>query len=189
MLTVRRKVVLMLAVVALASSGCGLLAPSDDIYQIGAARIGDKIYIFAPLCADERIASVEVYDNEAAGKESKYDPSTMKYTYWKAADPTQDSAAHGWVEVGDDAAYRTVTVPAGSKVAAPGIMGVALRINDPATGHQVNGAFRVGDAPSYPAGTDPKTVKYGYRLGSKHEDQLTADQIQKRSKCAADYPA
>jgi len=185
----KRWLALPLAAAALVTSGCQLLAPSDDIYEIGAARIGDDVHIFAPMCESERIASVEVYDNQAAGKEPNYDPSTMRFTYWKAQDPNNESAARGEIVVGDDGAYRTVVVPAGSKVGFPKIVGVTFRINDPVAGHKVGSAFNIDSVPEYPAGSDPKSVKYGYNLGSKKETRLTSSEIQKKSKCASAYAA
>lgn len=171
----------------LAASGCQYVAPSDDTYEIGVAWIGDDLHIFAPLCDDERIASVHVFDNGAAGKESSFDQDSTRFTYWKVADPTDDPASRGWIVIGDDSAYRTVTVAAGSTVELPKIVGATFRINDPQPGHSVGGAFHVSDAPAYPAGTDQKTVKYGYNLGSKKEELLAADEIRSRSKCALEY--
>ena len=47
---------LSLLAAALVTSGCQLMAPSDDVYEIGVARIGDDIHVFAPTCDSERIA-------------------------------------------------------------------------------------------------------------------------------------
>jgi hypothetical protein len=184
-----RWLALPLVAAALITSGCQYLAPSDDIYGIGVARIGDDFHVFAPLCDSERIASVEVVDNQAAGKESNYDPSTMRFTYWKAQDPVSESAARGEIVIGDDGAYRTVPVPAGSKIDFPKIVGITFRINDPVAGHEVGGAFNIDSVPDYPAGSDPKSVKYGYNLGSKKETRLTSSEIQQKSKCASAYVA
>ncbi|MEQ4305512.1 hypothetical protein ABNF97_29715 [Plantactinospora sp. B6F1] len=177
----------LLAVAALLASGCEYVAPSDDIYEIGVARIGDELHVFAPLCDDERIASVEAIDNTAAAKESTFDRESTRFTYWKVAEPTDDRAARGWIVVGDDAGYQKVSVPAGSAMELPETLAVMFRINDPEAGHSVGGAFEVGRVPTYPAGTDPETVKYGYNLGAKNEERLTASEISDRSKCALDY--
>jgi hypothetical protein len=113
----------------------------------------------------------------------------MRFTYWKAQDPINESAARGEIIVGDDVAYRTVVVPAGSKVDFPKVVGVTLRINDPVAGHQVGSAFNIDSVPDYPAGSDPKSLKYGYNLGSKKEKRLTSSEIQEKSKCASAYAA
>jgi hypothetical protein len=180
---------LSLLAAALVTSGCQLLAPSDDVYEIGVARIGDDIHVFAPTCDSERIASVDVYDNQAAGKEPNYDPASMRFTYWKAQDPIDESTSRGEIAIGNDAAYRTVVVPAGSKVGLPTIIGMTFRINDPVAGHALGGAFNIDEVPAYPAGSDLKSVKYGYKLGSKNPTRLTGSEIKKKSKCALDYPA
>ena len=94
----------LLSAAVLILSSCQYLAPSDDHYEVGVARIGDTVYVFAPMCATERVASVEAYDNKAAGKEKNYDPATMKFTYWKVADPAEEATAKGWITIGDDSA-------------------------------------------------------------------------------------
>ncbi|SIS00473.1 hypothetical protein [Micromonospora avicenniae] len=175
------------AIAVLATSACQYVAPSDDIYTIGVARIGDQLHVYAPVCENERIDVVQVYDNEAASRESNFDPDSNTHTYWKVSGPTDALAEQGWIAIGDDSAYRTVIVSAGSSGQLPQVVGVTLKVDDPRGESSVGGAFEVGKVPEYAAGADPKTVKYGYRLGSKKQELLGADEIRNRSKCAREY--
>ncbi|MEQ4304520.1 hypothetical protein ABNF97_24615 [Plantactinospora sp. B6F1] len=181
----RRAAVLVAALLMLA----GCLLPSHDYYGFGVARIGDTFHIFAPICADERIVEVDAIDNVAAGKESFYDPAETRYSYWRVVDPADESAAQGWIVLGDDSAYRRVLVAAGSGVPLPEVVAVELRVVADGKPHKVGDTFRPAEVPSYPAGTDPKTVEYGWQLSTSEPKKLTAEQIRERSKCARDYPA
>ena len=98
-----------------------------------------------------------------------------------------ESAAEGWIVLGDDRSYRTVLVPARSDISLPARVGVTLRTADPVTGHQVGGGFRVEYVPTYPAGADPKTVRYGYDVLSERDSLLTPEEIRQRTKCAREY--
>ena len=183
----RSWLVVMSATAALAASGCQYVAPSDDVYQLGVARIGDRFHLYAPLCEKERIAGVQVYDNVAAGKKPDYDPDSNEYTYWRVAGPTDALAQQGWIAIGDDSGYRTVIVSAASSGQMPQEVGIRLQVGDPQGESAVGGGFQVDKVPEYPANADPKTVKYGYRSGSKKPELLGADELRGRSKCAREY--
>jgi len=169
-------------------SGCQFALPSHDYYSVGVARIGEEVHIFAPLCDGERIVAVEAFDNDALGRESSPDPASTRFTYWKVEQPVDASAAEGRIVLGDDSAYQVITVAAGSNIGLPEIVGVTLHVN---TGgdHVVEDVFAVADVPTYPVTADPEDVEYVYQAGSNEEQLMTAAEIRKTSKCAADYPA
>lgn len=106
----------LLAAVSLLVSGCQFVLPSHDYYAFGVARVGDQIHTFAPLCEGERIVGVEVYDNDAMGKETNFDRTSTRYTYWKVEDPVEELAAEGWIVLGDSGAYRVTSVAADSNI-------------------------------------------------------------------------
>lgn len=177
-----------LVTLPLVMSGCDALLPSHDYYAVGVARIGDQIYVYAPLCDGERVVGVEAFDNQAAAKASNYDPASMRFTYWKAQDPTEESVADGWIVLGASSEYRTTTVAAGSNIGLPEFVGITLHL-DVGGEHVVEDVFSVSEAPEYPAGADPRSVRYAYRLEDGGENLRDPREIREESGCAADYPA
>ncbi|MCN0154003.1 hypothetical protein [Salinispora arenicola] len=169
-------------------SGCGVLLPSHDYYAVGVAQIGDRLYVYAPLCDGERVVGVEAYDNLLAAQEPDYDPASMQFTYWKAQDPTDESVANGWIALGDSNGFRTTAVVAGSNIELPEFMGISLQL-DVGSQHVVGDVVSVSEAPRYPAGADPGSVRYAYRSGGDGEDTRDPSKIRDESGCAADYPA
>lgn len=178
-----RGVVVSLVATVLAA-GCQY-GPGDDIYDLAVARIGDAYHVYAPLCSDEHLETVRVYDNDAVGH-GRPGP----HEYWKVATPATDQTARGWVALGDDKSFQTVEVAAGSLIPFPKLAGVQL------AGTSGNGRFSVdvavvttGDIPTYPAGTDPTTIKYALRVPDGKPALLTPQEVDGRLKCARDYVA
>ncbi|WP_323373486.1 hypothetical protein [Plantactinospora alkalitolerans] len=164
------------------------MLPSHDYYSFGVARIGEEIHIVAPLCDGERIVGVEAYDNDALGRESSPDPASTRFTYWKVEQPVDASVAEGRIVLGDDSAYQVTTVPAGSNIGLPELVGVTLHV-DSGGDHVVEDVFAVAEVPAYPATANPEDVEYVYQAGSNEERLMTPGKIRQQSKCAADYPA
>lgn len=169
-------------------SGCGVFLPSHDYYAVGVAQIGDQLYVYAPLCDGERVVGVEAYDNLLSGQEPNYDPDSMQFTYWKAQDPTRESVANGWIALGDSSGFRTTAVVAGSNIELPEKLGVSLQL-DVGSQHAVEGVVSVSKAPRYPAGADPRSVRYAYRPERNGADARDPREIRDESGCAANYPA
>lgn len=167
--------------------GCGVFLSSHDYYAVGVAQIGDQIYVYAPLCDGERVVGVEAYDNLLAGQEPNYDSASMQFTYWKAQDPTHESVANGWIALGDSSRFRTTTVVAGSNIELPKFIGISLQL-DVGSQHVVEDVVSVSEAPRYPAGADPGSVRYAYRPERDGEDTRDPREIRDDSGCAADYP-
>ncbi|MFI7081961.1 hypothetical protein ACIBO1_32230 [Micromonospora sp. NPDC049903] len=170
-------------------ASCGVLLPSHDYYAVGVARIGDRIHIYAPLCEGEQVVEVEAIDNQAAAKVSDFDPTSMRFTYWKVADPTEAPIAEGWITLGDSSGYRTTTIEAGSNIGLPEFVGITLRLNVKGGQHTVADVIVISEAPEYPADADPQVVKYTYRDKSGGEGPRNAQEIREDSGCAANYPA
>ncbi len=127
-------------------------------------------------------------DQDALVAEQSPDVNSGAYDYWKVSDPVDADTAAGRVTLGDDAAFRTVEVAAGSNVGFPARIEVTIRGTAPGGEFSVGAfAFKVSRVPAYPADTDPKTVKYGYQLGATDEQKLTAGEIDERSRCAREY--
>ncbi|WP_080640909.1 hypothetical protein [Salinispora oceanensis] len=165
-----------------------MFLPSHDYYAVGVAQIGDQLYVYAPLCDGERVVGVEAYDNLLSGQEPNYDPDSMQFTYWKAQDPTRESVANGWIALGDSSGFRTTAVVAGSNIELPEKLGVSLQL-DVGSQHAVEGVVSVSKAPRYPAGADPRSVRYAYRPERNGADARDPREIRDESGCAANYPA
>ncbi|NYT94671.1 hypothetical protein HW126_12780 [Salinispora sp. H7-4] len=172
----------------LLTSGCGLFLPSHDYYAVGFAEIGDQLHIYAPLCDGERVVGVEAYDNLLAGQEPDYDPALMQFTYWKVQDPTHESVANGWIVLGDSSQFRSTEVVAGSNIELPELLGITLQL-DVGGQHAVGDVVSVSEAPRYPAGADPGSVRYVYRPERDGEDMRSPGEIRDDSGCASGYPA
>jgi hypothetical protein len=176
----RSAVAAFLSVLTLA--GCGDLAPGDPVYRVGFARVGDKLYVFAPLCEGERVVDVEAYDNSSLLQGSSYDPSS-RVVKWKVAEPVNDDVTKGWIAVGEDKDFRVVTVPGTGVSDLSGNLGIDLSIDRAGVVHGTGAAFAVQDAPVYPAAADIRTLKFAYYDNSGPKLLLTTDEIRKRSYC------
>jgi hypothetical protein len=168
---------------ALPLSGCDGLVPGDPGHEVGIARIGDELHIFAPLCEGEKVIGVEVYDNEAILKEPSYDPSNTRFTKWKVEQPVDDDITRGWIVLGDDKAFRVVTVPGGGGGSLNGSLGMTLSIDHDGAVRMIGDGFSVKDAPVYPPGTGIKAVNYAFSDNNSHLLHLTPDEIRKRTNC------
>ncbi|MEV4385382.1 hypothetical protein AB0J68_06580 [Micromonospora sp. NPDC049580] len=185
-----RLVLRALLAVGLVASTAGCLLPGDPSYALGVARIGDSFHVFAPLCADERIASVKAYDNQAADKtpETGSGRPTIP-AYWQVAEPQSEAAAKGEFVIGEDAPFGQVLVPVPGQSSLPAITAVELTVRKGDRLHVVADVFGLKGVPEYPAGTDPETVKYVYNEGATSEELLTQSQISEESMCAFNYVA
>ncbi|GAB3957657.1 hypothetical protein [Micromonospora vulcania] len=164
--------------------------PGDAAYAVGVAKIGDEVRILAPLCDDERISIVEVYDNQAALERtgSRTGEPTLA-PYWKVADPHSDAAAKGEFVIGRDSSFTRVLVLAKSGAVRPEISAVEITVLRADRRHVVGDAFRLKEVPEFQSGTDAKSVKYVYDQGANSEKLLTPSQISEESGCAFDYVA
>lgn len=169
-------------------AGCILdhVAPSVDIYYIGVARLGNDYVVYAPLCADERIEEVVVFDSSSV---RQVDDDAYAYDeYWVVQDPTAERVAQGWILIGDNAAFDTVVVSLGSEL--PPRVGVELVVRSDVAGYSFaieGGGFGASDnIPSYPARADPTEIDYGFRLGSRDEALLSPSEMRNEVGCARD---
>ncbi|GIG93270.1 hypothetical protein Pen02_82060 [Plantactinospora endophytica] len=184
----RLRIAACLATLPLLVSGCGYFLPSHHYYAVGVARIGDQVHVYAPLCDGERVLEVEAYDNAAEAQASDDDPDPTRFTYWKAADPTEESVAEGWLILGDSRGFKQTPVSAGANIPLPERVGISLRLRVERGEHTVGDVVAVLEAPEYPAGTDRRTVRYSYRRENS-KDLRDPQEIRKQSGCAAAYPA
>jgi hypothetical protein len=165
-------------------AGCAGLMPGDPGpgYDVGFVRVGDQLYVFAPLCEGERVVDVEVYDNSSSAQGPSYDPSS-RAVKWKVAEPINDDANKGWIAVGKDKDFKVVTVPRVGVSELSGNLGIDLSINRAGVVYGTGAAFLVEDAPVYPAAADIKTLKFAYYDDSGPKVLLTTDEIRKRNNC------
>ncbi|MEV0713849.1 hypothetical protein [Asanoa sp. NPDC050611] len=165
----------MLAVLALATAaGCADPAPSEDGVAFGVTRVGDRYHLRAPLCDGDLVAAVQVVAVRPAEDGATESPQD---TWWQVELPVRESIADGAVPLGDDDAFRTVVVPAGSRTPFPKVATVRLWVGRPPKGHEVSGTFLASTVPTYPAGTDLGTVSYVFDSGSGEQRLLTASTI------------
>jgi hypothetical protein len=172
----RAAVMAFLAMLSLA--GCNSLVPGDPGYKVGFARVGDNLYVFAPLCKGGRVSGVEVIDNSLSAEEPSSHP-----TRWKVAEPIDDDVAQGWIGLGEDKAFRVVTVPGNGGVNLSGDLGVRISIDRAGVAYRASAAFSVKDAVVYPPAADIRTLKFAYYDGGGPPALLTPDEIRKRSYC------
>jgi hypothetical protein len=173
------------AVLALTAGGCGL-APSDWLYSVAVAKIGDTYHVIAPMCADERLASIEIYDNAARNRATSAPADPTAFTYWLAEQPVTAQAQRGVVTVGDDKSFARVPVEAGAKAPLPtGVLGLRVQVTWPEGTKGVGDAMELTEVPSYPATADPATVKYAIDDDEGESRLLTPAEIEKSSeRCA-----
>lgn len=134
--------------------------------------------------------SVKAYDNQAAAAapETGSGRPTIP-AYWQVTEPQSEAAAKGEFVIGDDAPFGQVLVPVPGRGSLPAITGVELTVRRGDQVHVVGDVFRLTGVPEYPAGTDPKTVKYVYNEGATSEETWTQSQISEDSMCAFKYVA
>jgi hypothetical protein len=171
---------------ALVATGCQPSGPGDYLYTVGLARVGDTYHLVAPLCDDERLVGVEVYDNVAVG-ETNPSPGDTSHTFWKAEQPARPDVERGIVAIGDDAGFRQVTVPAGSKAAFPTTIGIGVTVSTPNGTQKTGDVVKLAEVPTYPAGDDPAAVKYVIDDDESRPQLLTRAEIGKQyTRCARD---
>jgi hypothetical protein len=166
----------------LSLAGCDGLVPGDPVYKVGFARVGDKLYVFAPLCEGERVIDVEVYDNSSLTQGRSYDPSSRSIK-WKVAEPVNDDAAQGWIALGEDKAFKVVTVSGNGGGDLSGNLGVDFSIDHAGAMRSAGSGFSVKDAPEYPPAADIRTLKFAFYDDSGPKLLLTPDEIRKRDNC------
>jgi hypothetical protein len=182
---VRKTWSLLVAVLAgLLLAGCPADSPEPREYRIGVARIGDDYHLFAPVCPGDALAAVRVGDLAA-------DPGD---TWWAAAGPTDPAGRpHEFVILGDDRPFRTVSVRAGSN---PSLSRVPADFR--ATTVYTDGyggmfdksiTLQLSAVPAYPAGTDPRQVRYLTRPLGDMGDLAGPEAIRGHSDCAGDTEA
>ncbi|MFI6159368.1 hypothetical protein ACIA59_05415 [Micromonospora haikouensis] len=177
------------AVVMMVVSGCQWIVPGDSVYAVGVARIGQRIHVLAPLCEGERIEGVEVYDNDAASKQTAAAIAEAGFTYWEVEQPRTEAVAKGAIIIGEEAAFARVIVAAGSRGPLPDVAGIELTVRRGDAEHVVSDVFRVAAVPSYAADADPGGVEFVYNQGARSEKMLTPAEIVKEPGCAFDKVA
>ncbi len=166
---------------ALLLAGCPAGSTEPREYRIGVARIGDDYHLFAPVCPGDALAGVRVGD-----------PATdPEVTWWAAAGPKDPSGRpHEFVTVGDDGPFRTVTVRAGDNPSlspVPAYFRVTAAYTD-GYGGMVDKSItlQLSAVPTYPAGTDPRQVRYLTRPRGDMGDLAGPEEIRGHSDCTAD---
>ncbi|MDI6099445.1 hypothetical protein QLQ12_12655 [Actinoplanes sp. NEAU-A12] len=147
------------ALAALALTGC---QPSDAArrrFLPGIAKIGDSYQVFAPVCPGEKMVEIRVYREKSARDES-LDPDV----WWQAAGPRSADGPGEVVVLGEDGPFTDIAVPAGGDPSTPDLpatFSVLMTFTD-LLGNGGSGGFEPVPAgiPQYPAGTDPRQVRY-----------------------------
>jgi hypothetical protein len=156
-------------------AGCPVSLTDRLDYRIGVARIGDDHHLFAPLCPGDRVSGVKVGESP--------------YTWWSASGPKDpaDGPAE-FVVLGDDSPFHHVTVRAGGNVLAPALPAEFRATVDYADGYgsglHKSITLRLAAVPVYPAGTDPRQVRYLTRPLGDMGDLAGPEEIRSHSDCA-----
>ncbi|MEU4159741.1 hypothetical protein [Actinoplanes sp. NPDC026670] len=182
----RKALSLLVTVLAgLLLAGC----PGDSAepleYRVGVARIGDDYHLFAPVCPGDKLSGVEV-----GGPSLAEARSGAAHAWWSASRPADPAASPlEFVVLGDDSPFQRVAVPAGSnpmRPALPADFRVSAGYTDGyGAGYQKSMSLQLAAVPAYPAGTDPRRVRFLTRPLDGMGDLAGPEEIRSHSDCAA----
>ncbi|HWS34978.1 MAG TPA: hypothetical protein VN408_19845 [Actinoplanes sp.] len=153
-------------------AGC---EPDRLDYQVGLARVGDRLQVFTPLCPGEKVVGVRV---SAPGSGRAFNDDAL--TWWRAAGPKAPAGPGEFLTLGVDEPFLGIGVPAGGE--PPGRLEVLLvRTDLRGSVDQDTFAYDTSQVPSHPAGADAQTMTY--RVPGR-EDPLSTAEIRAGSDCA-----
>ncbi|BEL03083.1 hypothetical protein Q0Z83_012740 [Actinoplanes sichuanensis] len=153
-------------------------------YRVGVARIGEDYHLFAPVCPGDKLSAVEV-----GGSEHDMSRSGVAYSWWSASRPADPAASpFEFVVLGDDGPFQHVAMRAGGNPLRP-TLPADFRVSAGYTDgygarYQKTISLELPAVPAYPAGTDPRRVRYLTRPLDDMGDLAGPEEIRSHSACA-----
>ncbi|GIE81839.1 hypothetical protein Aph02nite_77890 [Actinoplanes philippinensis] len=161
-------------------AGCPGASAAPAEYRIGVARIGDDYHLFAPVCPGDALSAVRVGG-----------PVATAGDWWAAAGPADPSGRPAeFVTLGDDGPFRRVTVRAGDGGPPRDFRATAVYTDGYGGSVEKSISLLLAAVPAYPAGADPRQVRYLTRPLGDMADLAGPEEIRRHSDCvdATDTP-